>query len=78
MSEGLRQVLTIRLQQLLRNLTSFHNRPLPTSITKLRLNMAIQQELSKRYIDKEKLGNFWRTHPDFQGQSCVLEVIFTE
>lgn len=36
--------------------------------------MAVQQELSKRYIDKEKLGKFWRTHPDFQGQPCILEV----
>lgn len=39
--------------------------------------MAIQQEISKRYIDKEKLGNFWRTHPDFQGHPCVLEVNFS-
>ena len=36
--------------------------------------MAIKQALSKRYIDKEKLGKFWRTHPDFKGQPCLLEV----
>lgn len=32
----------------------------------------ISQELPTRYIDKEKLVKFWRTHPDFRGKSCAI------
>lgn len=32
----------------------------------------VSQELPTRYIDKEKLAKFWRTHPDFKGKSCAI------
>jgi hypothetical protein len=32
----------------------------------------VSQDLPNRYVDKEKLANFWRTHPDFKGESCAI------
>lgn len=45
---------------------------------KRRDNMAIQQRLPKRYIDKEKLGDVLRALFGSQGQPYVLEVSFTD
>jgi hypothetical protein len=36
--------------------------------------MTVQQTLIRRYVDKEKLGIFWRTHPDFKDKACSLIV----
>ncbi|KAF3002327.1 hypothetical protein E8E14_005777 [Neopestalotiopsis sp. 37M] len=34
--------------------------------------MAVQQTLERRYVDRQKLAAFWRTHPDFRGQNCRI------
>ena len=34
----------------------------------------MQQVLPRRYIDRQKLGVFWRTHPDFKDHTCSIEV----
>jgi hypothetical protein len=34
----------------------------------------VTQVLTRRYIDKQKLAAFWRTHQDFKGQVCTMEV----
>ncbi|CAG8977219.1 hypothetical protein HYALB_00007915 [Hymenoscyphus albidus] len=40
--------------------------------------MTVQQPLPRRYIDKQKLANFWRSHPDFKGKPCKLEQLDDE
>lgn len=35
------------------------------------------QVLPVRYIDKEKLGNFWRSHDDFKDKLCVIKAVCT-
>lgn len=34
----------------------------------------MQQVLPRRYIDRQKLGAFWRTHPDFKDHTCSITV----
>lgn len=36
--------------------------------------MVVQQVLPRRYIDRQKLATFWRSHPDFAGKTCALQV----
>jgi hypothetical protein len=36
--------------------------------------MAVQQTLPRRYIDREKLANFWRTNDNFKGKPCGIIV----
>lgn len=36
------------------------------------------QVLPVRYIDKEKLGNFWRSHDDFKDKLCVIKATTDE
>jgi hypothetical protein len=36
--------------------------------------MAVQQALPKRYVDKEKLFAFLRSHGDFRDRQCHLQV----
>ena len=32
--------------------------------------MSVEQKLSQRYVDKEKMIKFFNTHPDFMGHNC--------
>lgn len=36
--------------------------------------MTVQQTLPRRYIDREKLANFWRTNDDFKDKPCGIIV----